>query len=102
MAKSKRTVVGSICKSKDSGKPDYLVLRGNTAEELARALMKADKTKGISLKLESKKFQMDSLDQAVSSGKLSGDLAEKIKSERIAKIPEWVRFEVVLVETSSS
>jgi hypothetical protein len=102
MAKSKRTVVGSVCKSKDAGKPDYLVLRGNTAEDLARVLMKADKSKGVSLKLESKKFQMDSLDQAVSSGKLSGDLAEKIKSERIAKIPDWVRFEVVLVESSGS
>jgi hypothetical protein len=102
MAKSKRTVVGSVCKSKDAGKPDYLVLRGNTAEELARALMKADKTKGISLKLESKKFQMDSLDQAVSSGKLSGDLAEKIKADRISKIPDWVRFEVVLVESGGS
>jgi hypothetical protein len=101
MAKSKRTVVGSICKSKDTGKPDYLVLRGNTTEQLAKALMKADKSKGLSLKLESKKFQMDSLQQAVESGKLSGDLAEKIKADRIEKIPEWVRFEVVLVETSS-
>jgi len=102
MAKSKRTVVGSVCKSKDSGKPDYLVLRGNTADELAKALMRTDKSKGLSLKLESKKFQMESLDQAVSSGKLSGELAEKIKSERIAKIPDWVRFEVVLIESSSS
>lgn len=102
MAKSKRTVVGSVCKSKDPGKPDYLVLRGNTADELAKALMRADKSKGLSLKLESKKFQMESLDQAVSSGKLSGELAEKIKSERIAKIPDWVRFEVVLIESSSS
>jgi hypothetical protein len=101
MAKSKRTVVGSICKSKDAGKPDYLVLRGNTTDQLVKALVKADKSKGLALKLESKKFQMESLEQAVTNGKLSNDLAEKIKSDRIDKIPEWVRFEVVLVETSS-
>ena len=101
MAKSKRTVVGSICKSKDAGKPDYLVLRGNTAEDLARVLMNSDKSKGVTLKLESKKFQMESLDAAVSGGKLSKELAEKIKAERIARIPEWVRFEVVLVESAA-
>ena len=100
MAKSKRTVVGSVCKSKDSGKPDYLVLRGQTADSLAKALLSADKSKGLTLKLESKKFQLESLDSAVANGKLSGDLADKIKSERIEKIPEWVRFEIVLVESA--
>lgn len=99
MAKSKRTVVGAVCKSKENGKPDYLVLRGQTAETLSKALMGADKSKGLSLKLESKKFQLDSLETAVANGKLSGDLAEKIKSDRIDKIPEWVRFEIVLVES---
>jgi hypothetical protein len=99
MAKSKRTVVGSVCKSKDAGKPDYLVLRGQTADALAKALLSADKSKGLSLKLESKKFQLESLDQAVATGKLSGDLAQKIKADRIEKIPEWVRFEIVLVES---
>jgi hypothetical protein len=99
MAKSKRTVVGSVCKSKDTGKPDYLVLRGQTADALAKALLSADKQKGLTLKLESKKFQMESLDAAVASGKLSSDLAQKIKADRIEKIPEWVRFELVLVES---
>jgi len=99
MAKSKRTVVGSVCKSKDAGKPDYLVLRGQTSDALAKALLSADKSKGLTLKLESKKFQLESLDAAVASGKLSGDLAQKIKADRIEKIPDWVRFEIVLVES---
>ena len=42
---------------------------------------------------------MESLDAAVASGKLSSDLAQKIKADRIEKIPEWVRFELVLVES---
>lgn len=87
MAKTKRSVVGSVCKSKESGKPDYIKIR----EDLSLK-------KGQVLRLESKKFQLDSLQNAVSSGKLSADLGEKIK-ERIEKIPEWVRFEIVAVES---
>lgn len=87
MAKSKRVVVGSVCKSKDSGKPDYIKIRDDMTLR-----------KGQTLRLESKKFQLDSLQSAVSSGKLSGDLSEKIK-ERIEKIPDWVRFEIISLET---
>ena len=87
MAKSKRSVVGSVCKSKDAGKPDYIKIRDDLRLR-----------KGQILRLESKKFQLDSLQGAVSEGKLSGDLAEKIK-ERIEKIPDWVRFEIVALES---
>ena len=87
MAKTKRSVGGSVCKSKESGKPDYIKIR----EDLSLK-------KGQVLRLESKKFQLESLQGAVSSGKLSSDLGEKIK-ERIEKIPEWVRFEIVAVES---
>ena len=86
MAKSKRVVVGSVCKSKDSGKPDYIKIR----EDMTLR-------KGQTLRLESKKFQLDSLQSAVGSGKISPDLSEKIK-ERIEKIPDFVRFEVILKE----
>jgi len=87
MAKSKRTVVGSVCKSKDSGKPDYIKVRDDVVLK-----------KGQVLRLESKKFQLDSLQGAVTAGKVSADLSEKIK-ERIEKIPEWVRFEIIALDT---
>jgi len=97
MAKYSRKTVGSVCKNKDTAKPDYITLRGGTAEVLAKALMKLDKDNNLNLNLESKKFQLESLEQAVSAGKLSGENAEKAR-ERINKIPDWVRFEIVLVE----
>lgn len=81
--KYKRTVVGSVCKPKEAGKPDYIKMREDVSFK-----------KGDILRLESKKFQLDSLDQAVASGKLTGELAAKRK-ESIEKLPEWVRFEVV-------
>ena len=79
--KLKRSVVGSICKDKDKTKPDYVKMRD-----------------GKYYRLESQKYQLESLAKAVEAGKLSGDVAESIK-ERINKIPEWIRFELVeLVE----
>lgn len=87
MAKAKRSVVGSVCKSKDTGKPDYIKVRDDMSLR-----------KGQILRLESKKYQLDSLQNAVSAGKLSSELGEKIR-ERIEKIPDWVRFEIVAVES---
>jgi len=89
MAKSKRSVVGSVCKSKDAGKPDYIKIRDDMSLK-----------KGQILRLESKKYQLESLQGAVSAGKLSSELGEKIR-ERIEKIPDWVRFEIVAVEAAS-
>lgn len=88
MAKAKRSVVGSVCKSKDSGKPDYIKVRDDMSLR-----------KGQILRLESKKYQLDSLQNAVTAGKLSSELGEKIR-ERIEKIPDWVRFEIVAVEST--
>jgi|DEB19_MinimDraft_3_1074340.scaffolds.fasta_scaffold66083_1 hypothetical protein len=89
MAKSKRSVVGSVCKSKDAGKPDYIKIRDDMSLK-----------KGQILRLESKKYQLESLQGAVTAGKLSSELGEKIR-ERIEKIPDWVRFEIVAVEAAS-
>jgi len=89
MAKAKRSVVGSVCKSKDAGKPDYIKVRDDMSLR-----------KGQILRLESKKYQLDSLQGAVAAGKLSSELGEKIR-ERIEKIPDWVRFEIVAVEAAS-
>lgn len=81
MGKLKRQVVGSVCKSKDAGKPDYVKMRD-----------------GKIYRLESATQQLKSLHDAVAAGKLPADVAEKVE-ERINKIPSWVRFELVeLVE----
>jgi len=82
MAKSKRLVVGSVVKGKTVDgvkKPDYIKMRDGTY-----------------LNLESPKQQLASMEKALSEGKLSEEVAEKIR-ERIAKIPEWVMFEVIQV-----
>ena len=99
MAKYTRTVVGSVMKNKDSSKPDYIRLRGDTAKALAQVLMKADNKTGQILNLESRKFQEQSLDEAVKAGKLSEDVAAK-RRESIAKTPDYVRFSIILVEKS--
>jgi hypothetical protein len=79
--KLKRVQVGSVCKSKEAGQPDYIKMRD-----------------GKIYRLESKKFQLDSLEKAVNEGKLSGEVVDQIK-ERIEKLPDFVRFEIIeLVE----
>jgi hypothetical protein len=100
MAKFKRVTVGSICKAKEANRPDYLKVRGDTVEQFAKALLAADRTKGMSLKLESKSFQLQNLADAVSQNKLSADMATKVE-ERINKIPNYVRFEVILLEENT-
>jgi len=90
MAKYKRMVVGSVLKSKTDGDPDYIKINGNLKENL---VLKPGQT----LKLESAKFQLKSLQSAMKDGKLSEELGQQIE-ERIKKIPEWVRFEVILLE----
>ena len=97
MGKYRRQVVGSVVKSKTEGKGSYLRLRGDNADVLLKALAGADKSKGLNLLLESKKTQLASLEKAISEGKIAGDNAEKAK-ERVNKIPDFVLFEVVLLE----
>lgn len=81
MGKLKRNQIGSFCKSKDDNKPPYIKMRD-----------------GKIYRVESAKFQLKSLENAVAQGKLPEEIAEKVR-ERILKIPEWVLGEVVeLVE----
>lgn len=87
MSKTKRKVIGSVCKSKEASRPDYIKIREDVVLK-----------KNQSLRLESKKFQLESLEGARSAGKISEELSEKIK-ERIDNIPDWVRFEIVALET---
>jgi hypothetical protein len=93
MAKYKRMTIGSVVKSKEKGEADYIQIRKDLKQNL---VLKPGQT----LKLESAASQLKSLKEAVSAGKLSEDLGETIE-ERISKIPEWVRFEIVLVEKSN-
>lgn len=94
MAKFKRMVVGSVLKSKTEGDPPYIKVNGNLKEDL---VLKP----GSYLKLENAKFQMKSLQKAMSEDKISADMGKEIQA-RIEKIPEWVLFEVILVEKKDS
>jgi hypothetical protein len=96
MAKLKRVTVGSVLKSKEAGKGDYLKFSSHTKDALLNAVAKMGE-KGLNLRLESKKYQLDSLEQVEKDGKIGADSAAKAR-ERINKIPEFVRFEVILLQ----
>lgn len=85
MAK-KRKVIGSVCKAKEAGEMDYIKIRDDVMFK-----------KGASIRLESKKSQLENLEKSVNAGKLSGEIVESIR-ERINKTPDWVRFELVVYE----
>lgn len=85
MAKYKRINVGSIVKGKDGG-ADYI--------KISKDVMLKQ---GDFLNLESKAQQLKSVQEAVSNGKLSGEVAETIM-ENIEKIPDFVRFQIVRIE----
>lgn len=81
-APTKRKVVGSVVKGKE-GKPPYIKIREAISLNA-----------GDFLRLESKKTQLDALEAAAASGKLTGDIVESIR-ERINKMPDFVLFDVV-------
>lgn len=102
MAKLKRKVIGSIVK----GRPEVDAKGNPVLDASGKPVMKPDYIKvrgahvlkdGQFLNLETKAQQLKNLETAVASGKLSGDLASQIR-ERVNKIPDWVRFEVVTLE----
>lgn len=89
-----RVVLGSVLKSK-SGKPDYVKMRVNDlTREVLSSMLNNTAQDGFILNLESKKYRTESLDKAVESGKLSEDIASKIR-ESIEKMPDYCRFELV-------
>lgn len=95
-SKYKRLTVGSVLKSKDKTKGDYIKLRGDIKEELLSAIARMDSEKGLSLMLESKQMQLDSVEKAAAEGKLKPEVVDTIK-ERINKIPPFVRFEIIML-----
>jgi hypothetical protein len=100
MAKWNRTTVGTVIKGKPQldgspGKP-YVRLKFYKPEH-KQAFVNAvnNAVDGLILNLESKKSQIDSLNEAVANGKLKQEYAEKALT-RVEKIPDFVLFEVVL------
>ena len=87
-SKLKREVVGSFLKAKDDNKPPYLKFRS------AITLKEGD-----IIRVENKKYQLQSLEGAINSGKINGEIAEKAK-ERINKIPEFVIAELVVLKNA--
>lgn len=83
--KYKREVIGSFLKAKDSNKPPYIKIKTD-------ATFKANDI----IRVENKKFQLDSLETAVNAGKLSKELADKAR-ERINNIPDFVIAELVVL-----
>lgn len=87
---AKRTVVGSVVKSKEAGQADYIKI--NTDITLK---------KGETLRLESKKDQLARIDTLESSGKFDAEFANTLR-ERANKIPDFVRFEIVKLDKTAS
>lgn len=100
MAKLKRTIVGSVLnpteEAKKQGKGAYIRLRGDNRDMLLEALAGADTKKGLTLILESKQQQLNSFNDAVANGRIPADKVDYIKN-RIEKIPDYVKFEIVLL-----
>lgn len=81
----RRKEIGAVLKSKDATQPDYIKINEDVVLK-----------KGDILNLESKKSKLASLEKNVENGKLSGDLADKIR-EGIEKMPDFIRFSIVKV-----
>jgi len=83
---AKKVVLGSFCKSKDESKPPYIKLK--TAVNMPEG--------GI-IQVQSKKYQLQSLDAAAAAGKLTGEVVEQIR-EKINKMPDWVLGDLVIFQ----
>jgi hypothetical protein len=83
--KYKRSIIGSIVKSKDPNKPPYMKINGShTLKD------------GQYLNLENKDFQLSSLDEALKAGRMSPETVAEAKA-RIGNIPSFVLYHVVSV-----
>lgn len=85
MAGYKRKEIGAVLKSKDASQPDYIKINEDIVLK-----------KGDTLSLESKKSRLAGLEKNVENGKLSGEVADKIR-ENIEKMPDFIRFNIVKV-----
>lgn len=93
MAKTKRVRLGSVIKGKD-GKPDCIKVFIKDKDGKPGSYVLHD---GQYLNLESKQKQEEDLKFLIENKKVNDDTAKYLK-EKIEKIPEFVRFEIVAVE----
>ena len=93
MAKKKYLTIGSVIKGRE-GKPDYIKLNSDIVVDIMGK--KIPLKKGQFLNLKSKRERLYRLDRLEESGKLSGEMLEKLR-ERALAIPDFVRFEVEIV-----
>jgi hypothetical protein len=89
-----RNNIGSIVKSRDPLKSDYIQIRKDLKAPLVL-------NAGDYIQVETKAFQLASLERAVQEGKLPEEHAAKAR-ERIEKIPDFVRAELVVINTNNS
>lgn len=90
MAKMKRLKIGSVIKSKDPAKADYIKLDDKLPG--GTITFKA----GDYIQVESKAYQLSSLEKAIADGKLSEENAEKAR-DRINNIKDFIRAELVVL-----
>lgn len=90
--KYKRTVVGSIIKSKDPAKPNYIKFNLRDGGTLTVK-------DGDTLSAETKKYQLASAEAAAAEGKITDEVVEKIRA-RLDKQPDFVIAELVHVTRS--
>lgn len=94
---AKRLKVGSVVKSKEKGKPDYIQMTGKQAQLLAKHLSQFEDNDKVFINLESKESQIASLEAAMESGKLDAEYAKK-QIGFAENIPDFVRFELIVLE----
>lgn len=83
-----RKSIGNVCKNKDPNKANYIKIRTDLKEPV---VLKA----GDFINVESKKFQLASLEDAVQAGRLSQENGAKAR-ERIEKMADWNLGELIL------
>lgn len=90
--KWKRTTVGSILKSKDDTKPNYLKVNLYKQESITLK-------HGQTLQVLSKNFKLKDLERLRKEGKLDEETLEKLQ-QQAEKMPDFVMAEVVLLENT--
>lgn len=93
MAKTKRVRLGSLVRGQD-GKPDYIKVYIKDKDGNPGSYVLRD---GQFLNLESKSQQLKDIEFLVKNDKIDADTAKYLK-DRVEKIADFVRFEVVAVE----
>jgi hypothetical protein len=96
--KFKRINVGSVVKSNDPDKPNYMKFQlkhYKTGESLVPGGVLTLKD-GDTLSVESKSFQIKSAEKAAAAGKITEEVVEKIRA-RLENQPEFVLGEIILL-----